>query len=420
MSTKAAEIPVLHEEISDEVAMVDYKKTLFSSTIKAGKSPMRSVYSAPADKPPQGRLGGKSETRTIDRSKVSDRHKFRKEIKGVVQEKVEDYGVTDRAEEIDGESAAGIDDLVGDAYVKTLEAYKQGLEMTGLSQQVQDDAAQVMNEKGNIETQHLTGGASWWADASPLGDADLVPHADFRAPAALNVEVTTDLATDVNEKTVKAFIQAKAEAMNNDADSLVFCTYDFQSHFDGFLDEAAVEDGFVHIRSFNFEGGKGMYEFGIKKYRTSFGMCTLRPTQHLNAHRNFGAVDEDGLPRALTASTTNTDATVTVNSTRGLQPFMRIKGAGIPANAYIVEVTNSTTIEISAAATATATGVTLTTGRLDHALFLEMKHFEKRVGRKGIRDVDLTPDQSGKQGYVQGFISYFCALPAVQGKFWQK
>ncbi len=416
MSTQAADIPVLHEEISDEVAMVDYKKTLFSSSIKAGKSPRRSKYSAPADKPPQGRLGGKAETRSIDRTKVSDRHKFRKEIEGIVQEKVEDYGVTDRAEEIDGESAAGISDLVGDAYVKTLEAFKQGLEMTGLSQQVQNEDAYLMNEKGDFEHQHLTAGASFWADSSPLGD--LAPDATYRPPAALNVEVT-ELA-DFDETAVRAFIQAKAETMNSDCNSLVFCTYDFQTHFDTFLDEQAVEDGKVALRSFKFDGGKALYEFGIKQYKTSFGLCSLKPTQHLNATRNFGAVDADGLARTLTGATTNGEATVVVNNTRGLQPFMRIKGTNIPAGAYILGVTDATHIEISANATGTASGTTLTLGYLDHALFLEMKYFEKRVGRKGIRDVDMTPDQSGKQGYVQGFFSYFCALPYVQGKVFQK
>jgi len=63
-----------------------------------------------------------------------------------------------------------------------------------------------------------------------------------------------------------------------------------------------------------------------------------------------------GADVALAAgATTLGSATVTVTSTAGLQPFMRVSGTGIPAGAYVVSVTNATTFELSAPASATTT-----------------------------------------------------------------
>ena len=71
------------------------------------------------------------------------------------------------------------------------------------------------------------------------------------------------------------------------------------------------------------------------------------------------ALDPAGEISLASSSTTNTDATVTVSSTTNLTPGMTVSGTGIPSNTTIIEVTNSTTLELSANATATGT-VTLT------------------------------------------------------------
>jgi hypothetical protein len=63
---------------------------------------------------------------------------------------------------------------------------------------------------------------------------------------------------------------------------------------------------------------------------------------------------------SMTGNTTNLSTTISsIPSTAGLAPGAAISGAGIPANAYIVSVTDANDIVISAAATATATGVAL-------------------------------------------------------------
>lgn len=412
-ATTSATLPVLREDLSDEVAMIDYENTLFTSTVRVGKPATHSEYAEVADLPQQGRLGGKAESRAIDRATVQDRFLKRAKIKGIVQEKVEDYGVTDRTKKV--ENPAGITDVSAEAYARAVESFKQGIEMTALSQQRQQDDAYVMNEKGDMETQHLTQGASAWCDASPIGDSDLLVPAAYRPASAQNVLVTA--LTDFTETSLRSMLQAKRTAAHANVDSMVFCTFDFQTHVDTFFDEKAVDSGKAHIRSFNYDGGAPMFEVGLKGYKTTFGKIMMAPTGHLNATREFGAVDAAGAARSLSVTTTNTSTTVTVDNTRGLQPFMHIKATGIPAGAYIASITNTTTFVISSAATASAT-VTATLGKLDHALFLEMKYFQKKTNG-GVEDVDLSPEGNGDTGFVRSFFSIFCGLPLVQGKVHQ-
>jgi hypothetical protein len=102
------------------------------------------------------------------------------------------------------------------------------------------------------------------------------------------------------------------------------------------------------------------------------------PTELLNGVRNAGSL--------AGASTTNTNTTLTVTSTAGLQSGMLIYGTGITAGTTISTITNSTTLVLSAAATATGSP-TLTLGTNDHALFLEMEYFFEMLN--GIEEVDL-------------------------------
>lgn len=67
-------------------------------------------------------------------------------------------------------------------------------------------------------------------------------------------------------------------------------------------------------------------------------------------------------PTLGSGATTNTSRTVTVSSTSTLSVGQAISGTGIPVGAYITNIFNSTTIIISAAATATNTGLTFTFG----------------------------------------------------------
>ena len=62
----------------------------------------------------------------------------------------------------------------------------------------------------------------------------------------------------------------------------------------------------------------------------------------------------------LSCNTTNGDATVTTTDTSLIWVGQPITGSGIPADTTVLSITNSTTFEMSANATATATGVDLT------------------------------------------------------------
>lgn len=59
-------------------------------------------------------------------------------------------------------------------------------------------------------------------------------------------------------------------------------------------------------------------------------------------------------------ATTNSSTTVTVPTTTGIRPGMSVSGTGIPAGAFVASVSPTTTVVLSAAATATGAAVRLT------------------------------------------------------------
>lgn len=63
---------------------------------------------------------------------------------------------------------------------------------------------------------------------------------------------------------------------------------------------------------------------------------------------------------ATGGATTNGSASIVVASTANMYPGQAISGTGIPANTYVAHVTDSTHAELTRAATATNTGLTLT------------------------------------------------------------
>ena len=75
--------------------------------------------------------------------------------------------------------------------------------------------------------------------------------------------------------------------------------------------------------------------------------------------------------KVLSCTTTNTDATVTTASTADLRAGTGVTGTGVPAGATIASVTNATTFELSAAATASGTvNLTFDTGVFEAGEFL--------------------------------------------------
>ena len=104
----------------------------------------------------------------------------------------------------------------------------------------------------------------------------------------------------------------------------------------------------------------------------AFDHVPFEPT-NLDVTAKVRCSDTTGNGRTLTSAledstcdTTNTNTTVTMDSTNNIRAGMAVSGSGIPTSTTVASVTNSTTFELSAAATVTATNATLT---FQHAVF---------------------------------------------------
>ncbi len=395
-------VPAIHEDLADEIALLDNENTIFSSTVQSGGSAENSVYSRVADKHLTGRLGGVEEGDSVTRASVSNHFTNRAKIYGAVQQKRETYGVSKRVEKV--ENTAGVANEVGESRFRALERYKQGAEITYLSAQLANDNAYAHDDEARLGQMHLTMGASGYVESSAQGtDSTFQVDSNYRPASSQLINVAS--ASAFTETNMRTLLLECRQAKRKNVKLTLFATTDFANHLATFFDSGTLTNTATPIRRFNQDSTDHEITSMLTGYRTAFGSLMVVPTEHLNGVRNAGSL--------AGASTTNASTALDVTSTAGLQSGMKIGGTGIPAGAYIASITNSTRIVLSAAATATGTP-TLTLGDFDHALALEMEYFYELLN--GLEEVDLSPDGSGTQGYVEGFFSLFCSMPAVHGK----
>lgn len=112
-------------------------------------------------------------------------------------------------------------------------------------------------------------------------------------------------------------------------------------------------------------------------HNTSFNLGTLGATF------KFGT--------SMSASITDTDATVTVASTTGLAAGMTVTGTGIPADTTILSITDATRFELTANATATNASVTITIDSAHKGLLLGETYMVAVTAAKkgGIKTITL-------------------------------
>jgi len=394
-------VEALHEDLADELALLDNENTIFTSTVQSGGRAENSVYSRVADAMLSGRMGARSEGSATTRSSVANQFTNRKKINGVVQEKRETWGVSKRMG--NGENPAGMKNIEGEMRYRGLERHKQGKEITYLSQQVQGDDTYLYNDEDGIVQAHSTQGASAWIESSAQKNSEYAVNSNYRPASTHIVNVATyDLYTEAQ---LREQLRLSRVAKRKKSKLTCFATTQFADHLATFFDTGAVTNTTTPIRRFNQDSGDHAITSMLTGYTTAHGTLMVVPTELLNGTRNGGSL--------AGASTTNTNTTMTVTSTAGLQSYQKVAGTGITAGTYIASITNATTLVLSAAATATGTP-TLTLGEYDHALFLEMEYFFELLN--GLEEVDLSPDGSGTQGFVNEFFSLFCSMPKVHCK----
>ena len=101
----------------------------------------------------------------------------------------------------------------------------------------------------------------------------------------------------------------------------------------------------------------------------TLGINTLKIRCHSSGFKvyNIELIAQDKFTDA-TCDTTNADATVTMDSTVKLSVGMSVSGTGIAAGSTVASITNATTFELSANATATNSNQTLTFGGSDMSI----------------------------------------------------
>jgi hypothetical protein len=395
-------IAVKHEDLSNELSLLDHGENVLTSILPSGSSPGASKYEFPMDIRVPGKLGGVGESTAVDRNQVQDQFANRVKAAGVVQQFRFDHGVTDRAKQV--ENAAGVKNLAGEARTRALKQLKDGLELTALSGQEQFEAAvgsgSYLDKDGVVRPIFNTRGFVQWGN--PSAQLSLPVPAQFRPSAAQAVSVTSLAAH--TEVEFRAMLVAARKKNKRPVKLLGMVSVDYAQLAQTWFEVGTQSATQIPTRRFNHEGSPSNFKIGVRSYDVmDVGAVMFKTTDKLSAVRNAATLTGSG--------TTNGSANVTLTSTAGVQPFMTIKGPGIPAGAYVLTVNSPTQITLSADATATGT-VTLTLGREDHAVFLETTAICKKMNG-GVDSKDLSNDGSGDQGFLQCFASFWNGLPST-------
>jgi hypothetical protein len=393
--TLVSTLPVTHEDLSDELVLLNPDEMAFTSMVKKGSAPENVEFSTPADIRLSGSLGGIKDHETVDRTAITNQHVNRERLRGTIQHFRETHGESIVAQSV--MDPAGISDLFLNGRMKAMTRMKEDMELTFLSQQ---DC-----QMGSTSLEFLTRGASMAIDASAQPNSSYAVASSYRPVAGQNLDVAA--VSSVTEANIRSLLQACRLAKKGPVKLTGFCTLDMATRFDDYFTEASTSGSVTPVRRFNSNGATGTYEIGITRYKTRFGYVDIVPTTYLNGIRSSGSLAGTG--------TTNTSTAVTVTSTSGLRPFMRVFGTGVPSGAYIASVTNSTSFVLSAAATASTAGSGLTLGQFDHALFLDMDFFEMKTSLVP-SGPELPEDGGGKDGFVQAIAALHCTYPGVHGK----
>lgn len=394
-ATLVATLPVTHEDLSDELVLLDADSMVFTSTVSKGKPAENVEYSAPVDKRDAGRLGGLADQARVNRSNVDNTAANRDRLRGTVQHFRETHGVSTLAATV--MDPAGIEDAFVDGRLKKLTQIKEDMELTYLSEQE--------SALGSSTLQFQTRGASMWVENTAQPNTTYTVSSAYRPASNQIVEVSAVSA--ITEANIRTMLQNLRLARKRAVNVTGYLSLDFASRFDDFFTEGTTASNVTPVRRFNSDGNVKDYEIGITSYKTRYGKVDIVPTTYLNGVRNAGSL--------AGASTTNASPNVTVTSTAGLMPYMRVYGTGIPAGAYIVSITSATVFVISANATATGSP-TLSLGKEDYGLFLDMEFFEVKTNMAPSA-YELPVDGGGRDGVVEAIASLFCSYPAVHGKF---
>jgi hypothetical protein len=400
-----ATLPVTHEDLSDQMVLLEAEEMLFESAVPKGPPAENVVFMAALDKLDAPRLGGEKDGQKINRDNVKNRQANRDDIFGTVQHFRESYGASIVAQTV--MKPAGITDVIADGKFKTLLALKQKMELTDLSDQ---DSQKITGSVAG-----LTRGAIQWANSSAQPNSAYAVPAAFRPLAAQRVSVANTAA--ITEALFKTMLLNLRKARQKKIDVLAFCTMDAAQQFDSFFSEQVpVAGSAVPTRHFNWDGDADVFEQMVTTYATRFGKITPNPTDYLNGLRDSatGLTGDTTSGSAVIAGLLNVPTDDDGNS--ALQPFSPIAGTGIPAGAYIVSVDSATQITISANATANGNDIALRLGVETHMFFTDMKYWEKRTNLVPSHK-PLPEDSGGEDGYCESISGLFCTYPALLGLF---
>jgi hypothetical protein len=398
--------PVLHEDLSDAMTVIDVADKPFTTMVRKGKKPEDTIFFDPVDKEQDARLGGVPDGTAINRSATANPAANRGKIGGRIQVFQRDLGVGFIVQTVS--NPAGVTDEYNNGVMMKLSECKGDMELTFLSDQESADSA-------SATTPDLTRGVGRWVESgAPVDTAATIPSA-FRTPSAQIVTVNGSAAfskAQLNTLIRNSHTRSGGKMVKLNG----FLTPALLERVQGFFQEFTPTSTELPLARYSQDGASDTVKHAVTRYITAFGQVDMLPSQYLGGIRSYTGAS------GVTAAITNTNTTVTLGAAftdsvgnPGIQVGMRVYGTGIPAGAYVASVTSSTVFVLSAAATATNGTATLYFGEIQHGHFLDMQYFQLRPSLPPGHS-PLPDDGRGKQGYIRAIAGLQCTNPTVHAR----
>lgn len=255
--------PLIREDLSDDMIIVDMKATPFMTMVKKGPRPENSLFEWPADA-----YDAAATTSTIDGTAVTDSEyqnpaTNRARLQGRVHYRRRVPAVSTLAETLSNVAGVGINAEYRVAVKKKLIELKRDMEKICLGDQ--DSDADDGSSNG-----YITRGLGKWIQTS--AQSDLPVPAAFRTPTG---SIETSATASLTEGDVQDLLQSIYEQTGTPKTYTLICHPALKRRFTDFMSIVAPGTNNVALRRYNQDATANKIEWHVEIFEGDFGTVSL-------------------------------------------------------------------------------------------------------------------------------------------------
>lgn len=259
----------LRRDLSDALAVVDRKKTVFTSMLPKGVAPTNTLTEWPVDNYPAPNTDG-----AVDEQPVQDYENINNVaaiLSGRVQIKQRSFRLSRHADRTMDQAGVGRKKAFAKAAAKCLTMVKRDWETITLSDNESQSGSGTRGAK--------TRGYGKWASAS--AQSDLPVDSSFLTPSG---NITTTTIANFNDDTIMSVLQSMFDQTGDaEMDLMMVVGSTLRKKLSRLTFYDKDDSGFTITRRFNQDAESAKVTMKVSVLDTDFGRVVIRPSSFINA-----------------------------------------------------------------------------------------------------------------------------------------